>query len=304
MIFGPSKLVSVLAVSALATSAWASPAAARPHHHNHGHHAGIGAVSADGNQAGNTSPHIGAAIAHFISAIQLEQLADQNFDVLVAHSAEVDPTWALVHDELVAALNESDAAVAGGELSRLDGNIVAVRVVEARDLDAKAEMITHDIKFDPRVDQLIQQAIVKKRLAIDVLNEARTPIQRKGPKPNGRSGGGRTGPMEMLCSAIPNPAMLSLNGSFAASVRCTGLPAAIFVDASSTGLLSACKGGVDFNGATPPIVVGADARGQAQFSVAGGGCVPGTYPIIVTEGGGSFQSFVAPLTLTFPLNGG
>ena len=284
--------VVVACVSSVSLAAYG--AAASSHRHLRDHRVGLSFQGGGGGGGGGVVGDDLDAAIHFVdSAIKFERSAFGARTTLARNDdlklSQADLTSA------IEAVNfaEDESLLTLSELSSITADLRS-----ALDTDGTV------LRSNASAHSMILDAIHHKKLALDTLDSARTRTPRKAPKPNGRSGGGRTGPMEMLCSAIPNPAMLSLNGSFAASVRCTGLPAAIFVDASSTGLLSACKGGVDFNGATPPIVVGADARGQAQFSVAGSGCVPGTYPIIVTEGGGFFQSFVAPVTLRFPLNGG
>jgi hypothetical protein len=90
---------------------------------------------------------------------------------------------------------------------------------------------------------------------------------------------------QAACNATPNPAQLAvtgtaLTGRFAGSVVCTGLPPGTFFDVSRVG--AGCSGGIDINGAAPPIALGADLFGRLTFSVAGAGCVPGPVVIAVT----------------------
>ena len=98
------------------------------------------------------------------------------------------------------------------------------------------------------------------------------------------------------CAIQPNPAFLTLIGNFAATETCVGLPplAPISLSVASA---SACQGGVDINGATPPVVEDADAEGQAHFSLAGFNCVPGTFATFGTSIFGSPSSLFAELDL-------
>jgi hypothetical protein len=187
--------------------------------------------------------------------------------------------------ELDMALSRLSDAEKVGAIDPADAQSVRSDINTALDLDHKAKKAGPGTK----ANGLLTNAMFSKRLALTTLSGV-TPT----PNPSPTTGG-------PACFMAPGKITLNLDLSFAASGTCMGLPSDIAIAVYSDSLLDACSGGVDINGATPPVLIDADARGQAHFPVDGFGCVPGPYSIIVTQTGGSFQSLVVPVILLSPL---
>lgn len=85
------------------------------------------------------------------------------------------------------------------------------------------------------------------------------------------------------CTAAPNPATLVTPGLFSASLECHGLGNMQAVAFSSPSLALACTS-VSLGGTgTASARLTSDALGRATLTVQGGGCVPATTSIVVSE---------------------
>jgi len=93
----------------------------------------------------------------------------------------------------------------------------------------------------------------------------------------------------------PSDITMTLNGDFSTSVTVTGLSplSSGFVD--SDALLAACTGGLNI------FVVGGTAglKGEIAVSISGSGCVPGTYPIVITQISDPVVTYTGFVTLHF-----
>lgn len=107
------------------------------------------------------------------------------------------------------------------------------------------------------------------------------------------SGTGPSGDSNVVIT--PNNITMTLNGDFSTTVVVKGLSplSSGFVD--SDALTAACTAGLNI------FVVGntAGLTGEIVVSISGSGCVPGTYPIVITQISDPVVTFTGFITLHF-----
>lgn len=101
--------------------------------------------------------------------------------------------------------------------------------------------------------------------------------------------------------------MLTTGGAFAATVMGSGLPPQLGLSIDTSSVLNGCdhtKLSQPSSGLLIPATeLASDAAGSFFVSLSSsGGCVPGTYPIIITELGSPFTVFTILLTLESPIS--
>lgn len=118
----------------------------------------------------------------------------------------------------------------------------------------------------------------------------------RGHHHGGGGGAGATPPSEAapICTASPNPALITLTGrAVAVSVSCHGLsPAEPAITVDSLAIRGNC-----FTATNLPLgPIKADLGGNASFNIVGTGCLPGTYGVQLV---GFFTTTEFPVTFTF-----
>jgi hypothetical protein len=89
--------------------------------------------------------------------------------------------------------------------------------------------------------------------------------------------------------------LLTVDGNAVGSATCHGLSPFEAVTVDSLLLRGNC-GTVAFNGATPPVVLTADAAGNLSFSMVGTGCLPGAYTVQLV---GAISTTEFPVSTSF-----
>lgn len=135
-------------------------------------------------------------------------------------------------------------------------------------------------------------ALVTTGAALGAPASARTHHHRHHHHAAGGGGGASPAPSApaSICTASPNPALLNLSGNVVLSVSCHGLSYAEPVTVDSLNVRGNCTG---FN---LPQVLSADAGGNANFTLFGFGCLPGTYGVQLV---GPITTTEFPVTFTF-----
>jgi hypothetical protein len=93
----------------------------------------------------------------------------------------------------------------------------------------------------------------------------------------------------------PNNVTMLLNGTFNTSITVSGLPPLTTV----TPGFVACGGPAFIFPVSGTVTSDALGRITLGYTNIGGGCIPGTYPLVFTENASPFQSFTGFLTLHF-----
>jgi hypothetical protein len=110
---------------------------------------------------------------------------------------------------------------------------------------------------------------------------------------SGPSGTGPSGNSNVVIT--PSDITMTLNGDFSTTVDVKGLSPLGSGFVSSDALTAACTAGLN------AFVVGntAGLTGEIVVSISGSGCVPGTYPIVITQISDPVVTFTGFITLHF-----